>query len=216
MDAGVCASCNDGSFFDSVGKVCTPCTSGCKICTSANVCTTCLDTFFKKTSTNPTVDSCITCGTNNQQCKTCSSDAANSCLACLDSFFLTTGACSSVACATNCVTCASATKCQVCKEGNYLKTDGSCGLCTENSPACSTCTRATVCTSCNPLPVMGVAQPPTQLFLNGAGTTADPKICIGTCPAGFFDSVTAAGVRSCTACSVSCKACTTATACSIC
>lgn len=173
-----------------------------------------MDTFFKTTSTATIpVDSCVACGAGN--CKTCSNAAANSCLACSDSFFLANGACLGP-CATNCLTCASATKCQVCKVGTYLKTDGSCGLCTENSPACSTCISATVCTSCNPLPLNGVALPPTQLFLNGAGTTADPTICVGTCRAGFFDSATAAGVKSCTACSVNCKACTTATACSIC
>ena len=185
---GTCSSCKEGFYLKA--PACEPCTGNCKACTGANQCTTCNDGSYKTTTAGvapaPATDTCTIC-TPASNCKTCTSATPGVCTACPNGRFLfTDNTC--MPCGADCTTCTSSTKCTVCNPGVYLKNDGSCGPCTDNSPVCKVCTSATVCTSCNTLPTSdGTTFPPSTLFLNGAGTTADPRICTGTCPVGFFD-----------------------------
>ena len=185
---------------------------------------------------NYTVNICVNCTINH--CGYCTNSSCSYCasgyysiyqngvltyceLGCLSETYPDNATMNCTSCFTNCFSCSSTTRCNICKSGYYLLavqgananecvtscppgyynniTTLSCSSCSNN---CETCTSSNVCTDCTNN---------YYLYATNSSTT-----CVSNCPTNYFNPTILDGSGSCGRCASYCYSCSDAQTCTEC
>ena len=133
----LCASCDDGYYYNYITKKCSNCSEECLTCTSEFICTSCRAGWVFDSDTQRCINPARS---NYQHSQGCTEIKNGRCISCENGYILNEGACINTCKVSNCDSCTDpyTYSCERCQAGYYFNvTYGTCMEC--SNPNCAKC-----------------------------------------------------------------------------